>query len=249
MAWHLWHPFLFQAWKKQGASTFEQKKHDVTVFSFLQVILPSQSSVGSGGPRAQDGSLGNRSLTIHKASRIEPNFLLCDPKWSKFVGGTAMWLTLFDVYFLNIYIYIHMVFFCLMWWHFRWADFLVWLALGFEVHFQATLLEMDLLHPFPSPFYQDMEADWEAISSWLCLCLFPGISSQALKAFLSPPSSFTSCRRCHQISTAPLHALKTVGGWIQWYRLVLENEKDVLVMFFAPWCGCLTSIKRWEGNW
>lgn len=148
-----------------------------------------------------------------------------------------------------IYIYIHMVFFCLMWWHFRWADFLVWLALGFEVHFQATLLEMDLLHPFPSPFYQDMEADWEAISSWLCLCLFPGISSQALKAFLSPPSSFTSCRRCHQISTAPLHALKTVGGWIQWYRLVLENEKDVLVMFFAPWCGCLTSIKRWEGNW
>ena len=34
-----------------------------------------------------------------------------------FVGGTPMWLTLFDAYFLNIYIYMHiynMAFFCLM---------------------------------------------------------------------------------------------------------------------------------------
>ena len=125
-----------------------------------------------------------------------------------------MWLTLFDVYFLNIYIYTYgVLLFDVM--TLQVGGFFSVVGSGFEVHFQATLLEMDLLHPFPSPFYQDMEADWEAISSWLCLCLFPGISSQALKAFLSPPSSFTSCRRCHQISTAPLHALKTVGGWIQ----------------------------------
>ena len=126
----------------------------------------------------------------------------------------------------------------------------VWLALGFW-ELSSDFSWNGSAPSIPFPLFAG-HGSWLGshlfLALFVCLRLFPGISSQALKAFLSPPSSFTSCRRCHQISTAPLHALKIVGGWIQWYRLVLENEKDVLVMFFAPWCGCLTSRKRWEGS-
>ena len=51
------------------------------------------------------------------------------------------------------------------------------------------------------------------------------------REYVSGPSSFGA-------TLTEIHRLQSFYPWNQ--RLALDDSKDVLVMFFAPWCGRLS---------